>query len=43
MSAGVTGDPVVDAVAGHGDPLIFEVPDMPPCMLHIHDAAPGGK
>ena len=32
---GVTGDPVLDAVAGHGDPLIFEVPDMPPCMLHM--------
>ena len=32
---GVTEDPVVDAVAGHGDPLIFEVPDMPPCMLHM--------
>ena len=32
---GVTGDPVLDAVAGHGDPLIFEVPDMPACMLHM--------
>jgi hypothetical protein len=32
---GGTGDPVLDAVAGHGDPLIFEVPDMPPCMLHM--------
>jgi hypothetical protein len=25
----------LELVAGHGDPLIFEVPDMPPCMLHM--------
>jgi hypothetical protein len=25
----------LELVAGHGDPLIFEVPDMPPCMPHM--------
>jgi hypothetical protein len=40
---GVTGGPFAVAVAGNEDPPVFQVPDVPACMLYTHDAAPGGK